>query len=302
PFIAHGDSSSKPIILIPGLDGCTSFFDNTIPELKDEYYVLVFEIPLIEPPRTQARADRERPYDFSFFAWYLSEAMTKAGVARAPIVGESFGGFIAQRLAFDFPDRVEMLILLSSMAKAELTAAVRFKLCFVLPCVETLGLAAPRVAQRLFAVFHASDVVESHEPAWLREFFVKEASAADHYSVMARVRLAVAWDSTDEVRSSFSGFCLGRHFWGRCGRSAGWSRGAKRVCRLKGGWCGGGQGARNLFSICSARWRPARCIAAAFLLPRLLFWPAPLSVAKCPMTLRFLLSAECFNTLFSPFL
>lgn len=41
--------------------------------------------------------------------------------------------------------------------------------------------------------------VESHEPRWARHMFLKEASWADHYSVMARIKVALTFDTTDEV-------------------------------------------------------------------------------------------------------
>lgn len=41
--------------------------------------------------------------------------------------------------------------------------------------------------------------VENHEPAWAKNLFVKEASWADHYSVMARTNLALDFDTVAEV-------------------------------------------------------------------------------------------------------
>lgn len=42
--------------------------------------------------------------------------------------------------------------------------------------------------------------VESHEPRWAKNMFLKEASWAHHYSVMARIRIALTFDTTEEVR------------------------------------------------------------------------------------------------------
>ncbi|CAN0205184.1 unnamed protein product, partial [Ectocarpus fasciculatus] len=60
------------------------------------------------------------------------------------------------------------LVLLSSLAKPDLTPVVRFK-------------------------------VEKHEPRWAKRVFLKEASFAHHWSVMARTKIALSFDTTDEV-------------------------------------------------------------------------------------------------------
>lgn len=55
------------------------------------------------------------------------------------------------------------LVLLSSLAKPELTPIVKFKADFVLPVVEAIGFLVPFVAQSLFAVAHLPDVVRRDE-------------------------------------------------------------------------------------------------------------------------------------------
>lgn len=42
--------------------------------------------------------------------------------------------------------------------------------------------------------------VEEHEALWAKHLFLKEASWADHWSVMARTKVALAFDTTAEVR------------------------------------------------------------------------------------------------------
>ena len=41
--------------------------------------------------------------------------------------------------------------------------------------------------------------VEKHEPLWAKHLFLKEASWSDHWSVMKRIRIALAFDTTAEV-------------------------------------------------------------------------------------------------------
>lgn len=198
-YKAYGDESKQPLVIVPGLDGVTAFFADVLPELTLNFHVVMFNLPLVVPPLSQAAADAE-VYDMPYIARSLAGVMDEAGIkGGASIVGESFGGMVAQQLALDFPDKVDRLVLLSSLAKPELTPSVLFKVNFVLPVVETIGYVAPFLAQSLFSVAHLPDVVEKHEPLWAKHLFLKEASWSDHWSVMKRVRIALAFDTTAEL-------------------------------------------------------------------------------------------------------
>jgi len=177
------------LVIIPGLDGCTVFFQGVVPELARDFFVVVYDLPLYNGQN----------YTFSYLATDVVAALDELNIERASIVGESFGGVVAQHVALEHSERVDALVLLSSLAKTELTPVVKFKLNVLLPLVELLGRAFPGRAQTVFAKVHASDVVESSEPAWVRSLFVKEASWAHHASVMQRIKLVAALDIEDHV-------------------------------------------------------------------------------------------------------
>uniref|UniRef100_A0A7S2XZC0 AB hydrolase-1 domain-containing protein n=1 Tax=Fibrocapsa japonica TaxID=94617 RepID=A0A7S2XZC0_9STRA len=197
-FKQFGDPSNPPVVLIPGLDGCTSFFADVIPELTPKFHVVVFNLPLADEP-FRKNPNRTEPYSFQYMAGELVSVMEELGLPEAYVVGESFGGVIAQRLAIDYPRRVKKLVVLSSLAKTEMPPEVAFKAKYLLPVVETLGLAFPGLAQTLFAYLHVDDVIEPHEPEWVKQFFKKEASWAHHYSVMARLKLVIPLNMAVEV-------------------------------------------------------------------------------------------------------
>ena len=190
-YSTYGDRGKPPLVIIPGLDGCTVFFAHVLLELVRDFFVVVYDLPLYSGQN----------YTFSYIAEDVVSALDAEDIERASIVGESFGGVVAQHVALEHSERVEALVLLSSLAKTELTPVVRFKLRFMLPVVELLGRAFPGIAQTIFAKVHASDVVESSEPAWVRSLFVKEASWAHHASVMQRIKIVAALDIEDRVPS-----------------------------------------------------------------------------------------------------
>ncbi len=189
-YSTYGDRAKPPLVIIPGLDGCTVFFQGVVPELVRDFFVVVYDLPLYHS---------QKNYTFSYIAEDVASALDELAIERASIIGESFGGVVAQHVALEHPSRVEALVLLSSLAKTELTAVVKFKLKVLLPVVELLGRAFPGIAQTIFAKVHASDVVESSEPAWARSLFVKEASWAHHASVMQRIKIVAGLDIEDRV-------------------------------------------------------------------------------------------------------
>ncbi|CAM9739678.1 unnamed protein product [Ectocarpus sp. 6 AP-2014] len=205
PFKKYGDDTKQPLVIVPGLDGVTAFFSDIVPELALNFHVVMFNLPLASPPLSRAAVEGER-YDMSYIARRLAGVMEDAGIkGGASIVGESFGGMVAQRLALDFPDKVEGLVLLSSLAKLELPPSVKFKADFVLPVVESIGYLLPFVAQSLFSVAHMPDVVEKDEPLWAKHLVLKEASWVDHWSVMARTKIALDFDTTHELENIKTG-------------------------------------------------------------------------------------------------
>jgi hypothetical protein len=57
-----------------------------------------------------------------------------------------------------------------------------------------------RFAQWLFAQFHVDDIMEPTEPRFVRQLFLKEASYAHFYSVMARIKLVSRLDIVEQVK------------------------------------------------------------------------------------------------------
>ena len=191
-YRVYGDASKPPVVLVPGLDGCASFFAGALPELSRHFRVVVYELPLVGDAGFE-------DYSFASLARGVVGVLDALGVKEAAVVGESFGGVVALHLALEAPSRVSKLLLLSSLAKTELTWEVALKKDLALPVVRLLGKFFPNVAQSAFAYVHSSDVVEASEPAWVKNFFIKEASWAHHASVMARLSIVIPLDITARV-------------------------------------------------------------------------------------------------------
>jgi pimeloyl-ACP methyl ester carboxylesterase len=200
------DELRQLIVLLPGLDGATSFFDDVIPELTatNGVAVVMFYLPL----KTNTIKDSE--YTFDYLASELKSVVDEvnASVAerrststsrpRVTLVGESFGGVVAQVFAYNYPTCLSSLVLLSSLAKTNLPPEIEWKVRNLLPILKTVGWFVPEIAQHIFARLHVDDVCEKHEPQFVKDLFIKEASAAHHYSVMARINIVHKLDIREQ--------------------------------------------------------------------------------------------------------
>ena len=93
-----------PLVLIPGIQGRWQLMAPAIDALSARFRVLSFSL---------GDADTGRG---GFDAWiaHIDAILDRAAVARAVIVGVSFGGVIAARYAARRPDRVAALVLVAS--------------------------------------------------------------------------------------------------------------------------------------------------------------------------------------------
>jgi pimeloyl-ACP methyl ester carboxylesterase len=206
--------SADLVVFIPGLDGCATFFADVLPYFTAKFNVMMFSIPLAGPPlnvlNNLHKVQFEREYSFEGIADELFDKIVQISKenkfnGNVYMIGESFGGFIAQAYAAKYENSTNLkkLVLLSALAKTQLTLSVELKKTFALPVVKSIGLLFPRLAQYIFAVVHQFDVVEPSDPEWMFDLFVREAAAAHHFSVMKRLDLAISADFSN-ITSSIS--------------------------------------------------------------------------------------------------
>jgi 3-oxoadipate enol-lactonase len=183
PFRYRTYGAGEPVVLIPGLDGLTEFFADIVPELSRFYQVVLYELPL----KGEADAAREQ-YTFEYLARDLKSVLDELGLDSAHIVGESFGGVVAQTLTLAEPQAVRTLTLISSAPYFEVSRKNRM----LLPLFQITPM-------WLFARVHLSDVCEPGDPGWVKRLFVRGASYADHASVVARANIVSRVDLRSRV-------------------------------------------------------------------------------------------------------
>ena len=185
PFRYKQYGEGSPVVIIPGLDGVTEFFADITPRLTPRHRVIVYYLPLL----AEAQAAGV-PYDFDFIVSDLKSVLNELRIDKTHVIGESFGGAVAQSFVLAHPEMVERLILISTCAHFELPRRTQQVLRF-----------QPYLPQALFARLHMGDVCERHDPKWAKEVFIRGAAWADHQSVLARGMILVDFDLRDRVGS-----------------------------------------------------------------------------------------------------
>jgi 2-hydroxy-6-oxo-octa-2,4-dienoate hydrolase len=113
--LTAGDDAAPPVVLVHGSGPGVTAYANwrlTIPALADRMRVIAPDMigfGFTERPEPPMVCDTDRWVD------HLVALLDALGVPAASVVGNSFGGAIALRLAARYPDRVNRLVLMGSV-------------------------------------------------------------------------------------------------------------------------------------------------------------------------------------------
>jgi pimeloyl-ACP methyl ester carboxylesterase len=97
------------IVLIHGITGSSDTWLDTIEELSEHHTVVAPDM-LGHGESAKPRGD----YSLGAYASGIRDLLAALGHDRASVVGHSLGGGVAMQMAYQFPERVERLVLVSS--------------------------------------------------------------------------------------------------------------------------------------------------------------------------------------------
>src|SRR5688500_1132725 len=100
------EGSGEPLLLIMGLGYSLEMWHRVRPLLTERFRVIAFD------NRGVGRSDVPEPgYSIPDMAADAVAVLDAAGVESAHVLGVSMGGYIAQALTAEYPDRVKSLVL-----------------------------------------------------------------------------------------------------------------------------------------------------------------------------------------------
>jgi pimeloyl-ACP methyl ester carboxylesterase len=146
--------SGRPLLLLNGFAATSADWD---PLFVDQL-ARSNELILLDNRGIGGSSDDGQSLDIAKLAADAAQVIEKLRIGRASVIGWSMGGFVAQTLALNYPERIQKLVLLSTDSgghEADLTSpAVWAKL------VDTSGTPKEQARRLLFLLF-PSDVAES---------------------------------------------------------------------------------------------------------------------------------------------
>ena len=108
--ITYRTAGSGPVLLlIHGIAGSSATWDDVLPWLAERYTVVAPDL-LGHGRSAKPRGD----YSLGAYASGIRDLLGVLGHERASVVGHSLGGGVAMQLAYQFPERCERLVLVSS--------------------------------------------------------------------------------------------------------------------------------------------------------------------------------------------
>ncbi len=108
--VAYRCAGSGPVIvLVHGITSTSATWERVMPYLAERFTVIAPDL-LGHGESAKPRGD----YSLGAYASGVRDLMTVLGLRKATIVGHSLGGGIAMQFAYQFPERVERLVLVSS--------------------------------------------------------------------------------------------------------------------------------------------------------------------------------------------
>jgi pimeloyl-ACP methyl ester carboxylesterase len=156
----HG--KGEPLILIMGLRRNVEWWYRQVPDLSKYFKVLIFD--------NRGSGRTEKPvmdYSIRLFADDTAGLMEAHDIKKAHILGVSMGGYIAQELTINYPERVRSLILGCTSAggkRAVLMSPERLK-----KFTANEGLSPEQILQKDMDIYFSDKFVQEN-PERIKEF------------------------------------------------------------------------------------------------------------------------------------
>jgi pimeloyl-ACP methyl ester carboxylesterase len=219
--VGYRQAGSGPVVvLVHGMAGSSATWRSVMPALAEHFTVVA--------PDLVGHGDSEKPrgdYSLGAFASGVRDLLLALGHDRATLVGQSLGGGVVMQFAYQFPDRCERLVLVSSGGLGEeVSVLLRLltlpgaELVLPLACTNWVHDAGQRVAGWLGHLGlhpnpHLTEIWESYgslADAETRTAFLhtlrsvvdiagQRVSAADRLYLAAAAPTLIVWGDRDSI-------------------------------------------------------------------------------------------------------
>ena len=152
-YEVHGEG--EPLVMIMGLRRNIEWWYCQLQTLSEYFKVIVFD------NRGAGRSDKPKSeYSIRLFADDTAALMNDLGINKAHILGFSMGGYIAQELAINYPEKVKKLALVSTSSggkQAVLMSEDRME-----KFTANDGLTPEKILQKDMDIYFSDDYIEKN--------------------------------------------------------------------------------------------------------------------------------------------
>lgn len=154
-YVEQGDLGGMPVLLLHGVTDSWHSYEPLLPHLPASWRAIAIT--------QRGHGDSSRPaggYGPSEFAADIATFQDALGLGRSVIIGHSLGSFVAQRFAFDYPDRIMALVLMGTFRNwRENPDVIEFMEQVIAPLTDPI---APAIAREFQESTLARPVPESY--------------------------------------------------------------------------------------------------------------------------------------------
>jgi poly(3-hydroxyoctanoate) depolymerase len=125
--VRPGSPHLTPLLVFNGIGASLELVLPFVAELDPDQEVIAFDVPGVGGSSTPTL-----PYSFNWLAKMVAKMLDCLDYGQVNVIGVSWGGFLAQQFAYDYPERCKKLIL----------AATSCGVAMVPPSLKVLGLMA----------------------------------------------------------------------------------------------------------------------------------------------------------------
>ena len=187
-----GDAANPTLLLIHGYTSSTYVWRTVAPMLADaQFHVIAVDLLGF------GYSDKPASFDYTIAsqARIVERLMNRLGIGRATFVGSSYGGAVASTIALDYVERVEKLVLISSVCNDEVKQNPLLRLASIPGVGEVLtpfylnskSFSKWRMKET-FATANHNLITDERVESVTRPLMAKDA----HHSVLASAR---NWDA-----------------------------------------------------------------------------------------------------------
>jgi len=107
--VRRGTEPGPPLVLCNGIGASLDLLQPFVDRVDPRIEVVSFDVPGVGgSPAPKV------PYNFPLLAWFLGKLLDELGYERFDVLGISWGGGLAQQVAFQFPRRCRRVVLVST--------------------------------------------------------------------------------------------------------------------------------------------------------------------------------------------